>query len=110
MLLMRKVNLDVIEDGAIEDFLGFNINRKEGDLIHLIQPLLIDAILKALHLLEPAVNTQSTPVYSSNIWKQHSNSEEFDKSFIYQLVERGSYSNILSVMYQWARFFSNPKN
>ena len=46
---LRKYNLKVIDEGNIEDFLGVNIERKEGKT-KLSQPHLIDQIIKDLGL------------------------------------------------------------
>ena len=49
---MRKAKLDITEEGTLEDFLGFNIDRKTNVTIHLTQPHLIENILGDLNLLE----------------------------------------------------------
>ena len=116
MAQMRKVNLDITEEGTLEDFLGVNIDRRNDGTIHLTQPLLIDSILKDLNLLGPGVKTRDTPACSSRIFKRHSDSESFDKSFNYRSVigkmnylERGSRSDISYAVHQCARFCSDPK-
>ena len=116
MAQMRKVNLDITEEGTLEDFLGVNIDRRKDGTIHLTQPLLIDSILKDLNLLGPGVKTRDIPACSSRILKQHSDSESFDKSFNYRSVigkmnylERGSRSDISYAVHQCARFCSDPK-
>ena len=86
MARMRKVNLDIIEEGTLEEFLGVNIDRKKDGTIHLTQLLLIDSILKDLNLLGPLVKTKDTPACSSIILKRHSDSEPFDNSFKYRSV------------------------
>ena len=116
MTLMRKVKLDITEEGTLEDFLGVNIDRKKDGTIHLTQPLLIDSILKDLNLLGPLVNAKNTPACSSKILKRHSDSEPFDNSFKYRSVigklnylERGSRSDISYAVHQCARFCSDPR-
>lgn len=42
MAHMRKVNLDITEEGTLKDFLRVNIDRRKDGIIHLTQPLLID--------------------------------------------------------------------
>ena len=98
---MRKVNLDITEEGTLENFFGVNIDRRKYETIHLTLPLLIDSILKDLNLLGPGVKTKDTPACSSRILKRHSYSESFDKFFNYRSVigkinhlERGSRSDI----------------
>ena len=86
MAQMRKVNLDITEEGTLEDFLGVNIDRRKDGTIHLTQPLLIDSILKDLNPLGPGVKTRNKPACSFRILKRHSDSESFDKSFNYRSV------------------------
>ena len=60
--LMREAKLDIAEEGALEDFLGVNINRKSDGTIHLTQPHLIDNILSANPLfIAPPIGH---PIYS----------------------------------------------
>ena len=62
---MRKVKLDITVEGTLEDFLGFNIDRKQNGTIHLTQPHLIDSILRDLNLLDGEwVKTSDTPTSS----------------------------------------------
>jgi hypothetical protein len=43
-------NLNITMEGNMQDFLGINISRKEDKSIHLLQPQLIEGILKDLRL------------------------------------------------------------
>ena len=65
--LMRKAKLDITEEGTLEDFLGFNIDRKPDGTIHLTQPHLIDNILGDLNLLSKGFKTKTTPTSPSKI-------------------------------------------
>ena len=64
---MKDVNLNVTEEGTLEDFLGVNVDRQADGTMHLIQPQLIESILKDLRLLQPGVNMNTTPSCSSRI-------------------------------------------
>ena len=46
---LNKTNIEVTDEGNIEDFLGVNIERKEGK-IKLSQPHLIKQVIKNLGL------------------------------------------------------------
>ena len=113
---MRKANLDITEEGTLEDFLGVNIDRKKDGSIHLTQPHLIDNILGDLNLLGKGVKTKTTPASPSKILMRHTDSEDFDNSFHYRSVigklnylERGSRSDISYIVHQCARFSTCPK-
>ena len=47
---IKTTNLDVTEEGDINDFLGVNIKRNTDGSILFRQPLLIDSILRDLRL------------------------------------------------------------
>jgi hypothetical protein len=47
---IKAVGLDITEEGELEDFLGINIDRIDGNTYHLSQPQLIDQIIQDLHL------------------------------------------------------------
>eukprot|EP00546_Thalassionema_frauenfeldii_P000512 CAMPEP_0178932584 /NCGR_PEP_ID=MMETSP0786-20121207/22717_1 /TAXON_ID=186022 /ORGANISM="Thalassionema frauenfeldii, Strain CCMP 1798" /LENGTH=505 /DNA_ID=CAMNT_0020609929 /DNA_START=184 /DNA_END=1701 /DNA_ORIENTATION=- len=106
---------------AGQDFLGVNIDRKDDGSIHLTQPHLIDQIIKDLGLDDEknkghVVKTKETPASSSKLLTKHTDSPEFDNQFTYRSVlgkcnylEKGSRSDIAYIVYQCARFSSNPK-
>jgi hypothetical protein len=105
--------LDVTEEGELEDFLGINIDRIDGNTYHLSQPQLIDQIIQDLHL---NVTTRPTPATHAKIIGAHLNSPEFDGHFHYRRVigklnhlERGSRPEISHAVHQCARFTSNPR-
>ena len=113
---MKDVNLNVTEEGTLEDFLGVNVDRQADGTMHLIQPQLIESILKDLRLLQPGVNMKTTPSCSSRILQRHKNAKPFDNSFNYRSVigklnypERGSRSDISYTVHQCARLTSCPK-
>jgi hypothetical protein len=113
---MQKAKLDITVEGDLQDFLGVNIEQKEDGTIHLMQPHLIDQILKDLRLDKENVKEKSTQASSSKMLSHHSDSELFNNSFNYRLVigklnylEKGSRSNIAYITHQCARFPMAPK-
>ena len=77
---LRKANLEVTYEGKIEDFLGVNIESKEGN-IKLSQPHLIEQVIKDLGLNHDKVLSKPIPVASSKIIYAHKESLPFDDSF-----------------------------
>ena len=59
--------MDITVEGDVSDFLGVNIQRKKDGTVHLTQPLLIDSILKELHLTGDKVVGKTTPAAVSKI-------------------------------------------
>ena len=113
---IKAANLDITEEGTLEDFLGVNIDQKEDGSIHLTQPHLIDQILKDLKLEGKDVKTKSTPTPATKLISHHTDSEAFDNSFHYRLVigklnflETSTRPDISYTTHQCARFTSNPK-
>lgn len=113
---IKAANLDVTEEGTLEDFLGVNIDRKEDGSIHLTQPHLIDQILKDLKLDGPNVKTKPTPTPATKLISHHSASEAFDESFHYRSVigklnflEKSTRPDISYTTHQCARFTSSPR-
>jgi hypothetical protein len=43
---IKAVGLDITEEGELEDFLGINIDRIDGNTYHLSQPQPIDQIIQ----------------------------------------------------------------
>ena len=82
---LKGANLDVTDEGNMEDFLGINIQRKDEE-IHLTQPHLIEKIIKDLNLDHDKVHSKTTPAAASKILFSHKDSDEFDKSFHYRSV------------------------
>ena len=120
---MKAVNLDITIEGDLEDFLGVKISRKDDGTIHLLQPHLIDSILKDLGLDRPPASgkhnppkTKETPAAPNQILKRNENGTDFDGQFNYRSVigklnylERGSRPDIAYIVHQCARFTTNPK-
>ena len=113
---IKKANLDITEEGTIEDFLGVNIERKTDGTIHLTQPHLINQILKDLKLDHENVKVKATPSASSKLISHHSDSEAFDESFHYRSIigklnflEKSTRPDISYTVHQCARFCENPR-
>jgi hypothetical protein len=93
-----------------------NIDHQKEGTIHLMQPDLIDQILKDFQLDKENV-TKDTATSSSKILLWHSDSEPFDDgSFNYQSVigklnylEKSPRSDISCIMRQCAQFNTYPK-
>ena len=86
--LIRNAKLDITDERSLEDFLGFNIDRKYDGVVHFTQTHLIANILVNLYLLRKGVKTKTTPARISKILKRHETSENFDNSFHYRTVRR----------------------
>ena len=67
---LKNSNLEVTDKGNIENFLGVNIERKEGK-IKLSQPHLIEQVIKDLGLNHDKVLSKPIPAASSNILYAH---------------------------------------
>lgn len=81
---LKKVKLDITDEGDIQDFLGVNITMKEDGTIHLTQSHLIDQIVSDLGLSKDNVKTKRTPAMSFNILRRDEDGKDFDKSFNYR--------------------------
>ena len=77
---MKKSNLEVTDEGNIEDFLGVNIESKEVK-IKLSQPHLIEQVINYLGLNHDKVLSNPIPVASSKIIYAHKESLPFDDYF-----------------------------
>ena len=77
---LKKENFEVTDEGNIEDFLGVNIERKEGK-IKLSQPHLIEQVINDLGLNLDKVLSKPIPEVSSKIIFAHKESQPFDNSF-----------------------------
>lgn len=113
---LKKANLNVTDEGDIQDFLGINIDAKEDGTIHLTQPHLIDQILEDLNMTQDNVKTKSTPAMASKILTRDSDGATFDGSFHYRSIigklnylEKGTRSDISYITHQCARFTDCPK-
>ena len=79
---LRKANLEVTDEGNIEDFLGVNIERKEGK-IKLSQQNLIEQVIKDLGLYHDKVLSKPIPAASSKILFARKEYKSFDNFFHY---------------------------
>ena len=78
---LKKSNLEVMDKRNIEEFLGVNIERKEGK-IKLSQPHLIEQVIKYLGLNHDKVLSKPIPAASSKILYDCKESAPFDDSFL----------------------------
>jgi len=112
---LKDADLNITEEGDLEDFLGVNIERQDDGSVLLIQPHLIDSMLQDLQI-DASTKTKSTPASSSQILFCHTDSHSFDRSFDYRSVigklnylERASRPDIIYITHQCARFSADPK-
>ena len=113
---LKKVGLNITDEGDIQDFLGINISMRKDKTVHLTQPHLIDQILKDLGMDNDNVKTKNIPALSSKILGRAKEDKEFDKSFHYRSIvgklnylEKGTRSDISYITHQCARFTEEPK-
>ena len=113
---MRKAELDITEEGTLEDFLGVNIDRKPNGSIYLTKLHLINNILEYFNLLGEGVKIKTTPASQSQILKRHQTSKDFENAFHYGSVirklnylERGSQSDMSYIIQQFDRFSTFQK-
>jgi len=81
--VMKATGLNLTVEGKIKDFLGVNIDRHQDGTFHMLQPQLIDQILKEMRLNLPNVNVKQTPALVSKILKRGTRTEPFDGHFNY---------------------------
>ena len=67
---LKKANLELTDKGNIEDFLGVNIESREGQ-IKLSKPHLIEQVIKYLGLNHDRVLSKPIPAASSKILYAH---------------------------------------
>ena len=112
---IKRVGLNITEEGDIQDFLGINISKSEDGRIHLSQPHLIDQILKDLKMDIDNLTTKETPCKISEVLRANVNGKKFDNSFHYRSVigklnylEKGTRSDISYITHQCTRFTEQP--
>ena len=71
---LKGANLDVTDEGNMEDFLVINIQSKYEE-IHLTHPHLIEQIIKYLNLDHDKVHSKTTPAAASKILFSHKDSD-----------------------------------
>jgi hypothetical protein len=112
---LKMANLNVTDEGDIQDFLGVNIDKKEDGTIHLTQPHLVDQILKDLNMTQDNVKPKPTPAMTSRLLRRDEDGVKFDMSFHYRSIigklhylEKGTRSDIAYITHQCARFSEHP--
>ena len=113
---LKRANLNVTDEGDVQDFLGVNIDKQKDGTIKLSQPHLVDQILKDLNMSNDNVKTKETPAMVSKLLKRDEDGPEFDQSFHYRSIigklhylEKGTRSDISYITHQCARFAERPK-
>ena len=108
----QAFNIEDISD--VTDYLGINFSRQTNGKIKLLQPQLIQQIIKDVgvgnHRAKP------TPASSSKILHRELEGKDFKGGFDYRSVvgklnflEKGSRPEIAYAVHQCARFSTNPK-
>ena len=100
----------VDDQGDVGDFLGIQIKRHADDSVHLLQPQLIDSIIKDLHL-QPGSNPKSTPVVTSTLLHKDTDGPDMQPEFHYRSVigklnflEKSTRPDISVCIHRCARF------
>ena len=113
---LKKANLNITDEGDIQDFLGVNISMKKDGTVHLTQPHLIDQILGDLALAQDNVKGKNIPAMSSKILTRDKKGKPFDGGFNYRSIigklnylEKGTRSDIAYIVHQCARFTEDPR-
>ena len=82
---IKKIGLNMTDEGSIEDFLRVNITHLNDSSIHFHQPHLIDQILQDLNI-QKNTTTKKVPAKSTAILSRHSSSPHHDNSFNYKSI------------------------
>ena len=82
---LMKTKLELTVEGDLKDFLGVNIEKKDGGF-WLTQPQLISQILEALRLKKDDTNIKATPMVWTKILGKEKESPEFNRDFNYRWV------------------------
>ena len=83
---LREKYLKLNVTGNIHDFLGVEVKIYQDGTIHMTQLHLMQHILKELGLIKENVSVKETPMTSSKILTDCSDSPEFDGNFNYRKV------------------------
>ena len=78
---LKRAKLNATEEGDIQDFLGTSIKNDKNGKIHMVQPHLIDQILKDLRLDEGKARTKETPALTSKTLARLASSDNHDGHF-----------------------------
>ena len=105
----------VNNQGDVGDFLGIQIQKQAGGSIHLLQPQLIDSIIKDLNL-QPGSNPKSTPAVTTTLLHKDTDGPDMQPEFHYQSVigklnflEKSTRPDISVSVHQCVRFSESPK-
>ncbi len=115
---MMKAELDLTVEGDIADLLGVKIDKsQDGKSFSLIQPHLIDDIIKELRLDSDKTAIKRTTGALSKPFLRSLTAEPFDGHFDYRRVigklnylEKCTRIDVTCATYQCARFVSKPKD
>ena len=107
--------LTVNDQGDIGDFLGIQVHKQEDGSIMLMQPQLIDSILKDLHL-QSSSDIKKTPSMITSLLHKDTDGQEMTPDFHYRSVfgklnflEKSTRPDISISMHQCAHFSENLK-
>ena len=105
----------VNDQGDVGDFLGIPIKRHADGSVHLMQPQLIDSIIKDLHL-QLGSNPKSTPAVTSTLLHKDTNGQDMQPEFHYHsligklnFLEKSTRPDISVRVHQCARFSEAPR-
>ena len=105
----------VDDQGDVGDFLGIQVQNQEEGSIMLMQPQLIDSILKDLHL-QNGSNTKKMPPVTTSLLHKDTDGPEMTPDFHYHSVigkldflEKSTHPDISISVHQCACFSENPK-
>jgi len=114
---MKKAGLKLTIEGDISDFLGINIQCHDDGTVHLMQPHLINSILKELGLQADSAKSKATPAALSKLLSRHNDAPPHNEgSFHYRCIigklnylKKSTQPDISYVMHQCACFSVDPK-
>ena len=109
----RQFTVD--DQGDVGDFLGIQVQKQDNGLILLMQPQLIDSIIKDLHL-QTSSNSKKTPSVTTSLLHKDADGPPMTPDFHYRSVigklnflEKSTHPDISITMHQCVRFSENPK-
>ena len=109
----RQFTVD--DQGDVGDFLGIQVQKQEDGSILLMQPQLIDSIIKDLHL-QSSSNSKKAPSVTTSLLHKDTDGPEMTPDFHYRSVigklnflEKSTRPDISISIHQCARFSEHPK-
>ena len=109
----RQFTVD--DQGDVGDFLGIQVQKQDDGSILLMQPQLIDSIIKDLHL-QSSSNGKKTPSVTTSLLHKDVDGPEMTPDFHYRSVigklnflEKSTRPDISISVHQCACFSENPK-